>query len=205
MKQILEPKHTALLIVDVQNDFCSEGGFFAKDGSRILGGTELVHKLRSVLQRAREVGVLPVYIQYTHLKSGRSDSPAWRRARYSTAEGSDYCVQGTWGHEIIADLKPLEQEPVIQKFRGCAFINTGLNNILHSQSIQTTVITGLVTEGCAFDTACGATANDYFVVVVSDCLGSYEQELYDAALTILRKRYDVVSSRELVELWKKSP
>jgi len=197
--ELLDPKHSALLIIDVQNDYAK------KNGSLLF--PELVRNLVQVLDAARQAGVLSVFIQDTLLQDRLSDSPAWIRhymlgeSKKDPAEISADAIDGTVGHQIIDEIQPRQNDVTIKKFRSSAFVGTGLDLILRSNNLRSVVITGLFTEGCV-ESTCRDASNEYFVVVAEDCVASDRKELHAACMKIMRYRYDVLPSAEIVAAWK---
>jgi nicotinamidase-related amidase len=199
--ELLSPNQTGILVVDLQNDFVSSGGFFDKAGADLAMVQESAHRTASVVDAARRAGALPVFVYYTQLSAGRSDSLAYARRRYTPGGLSTYCVEGTWGHAYPEFLTPAPGDLEVIKYRGSSFHGTPLNLLLRAREIRTLVITGAVTEGCVAAAAYDAGANDYDVVVASDCIGSYDAEMHRAAAWLLGRREMTVTSEDLIRLW----
>jgi nicotinamidase-related amidase len=194
IEEIVSPAHTALIVVDVQNDCCSPSGAFAERGADLSLYGEMIPRLQSLIEAARETGVLVVFIQATTLPDYRSQSPAQllfeERLRESYPGGSDddrfdFCLPGTWGHDFVADVRPAPGELVVQKHRSSAFVGTNLDLLLRSNEVKTVVITGCTTEGCVDSTIRDAGFLDYYPVAVTDCIASDNHQLHEAALLIL--------------------
>ncbi|MFW6116355.1 MAG: cysteine hydrolase family protein [bacterium] len=203
LEEIVDPEHSAVLVVDMQNDTCVKGGFLDEMGWDISAKTAMVPTLVAFLAKARQLGILVVYSQHTTLPFGHSDSPAHiyftrRRRRFTTAE---LAVEGTWGHRIVQELNPRDNEPIVRKHRASAFVGTDLDQILRCNGVQTVIVTGVATENCIESTARSAGDHDYYVVVVEDCIASSNAALHEASLEVLRPRYDVVPSQEIIRLW----
>ena len=196
--ELIDPKHSALLIIDVQNDY-------AKRNGRLLF-PQLVENLTKILESARRTGLLIIYIQDTLLHGRVSDSPAWIRhymlgeSKSDPAEISADGLDGTIGHQIIDEIRPQPNDIVIKKFRSSAFVGTGLDLLLRSNSIRSVVVTGLFTEGCV-ESTCRDASNEYFVVLVQDCVDSDNKELNDACMKVMKHRYDVLVSEEILSGW----
>jgi nicotinamidase-related amidase len=199
LDELVKPLHTALVVVDVQNDFV------IKDGK--LACPEMVSSLKSLIDATRRVGVPVIYLQDTLLPCRFSDSAPYFR-KYMRMIGSDdpkrvkdEAVYGTWGHEIIEEIKPFPEETRVIKYRSDGFIGTGLDLILRSNQIKTTIITGVVTGGCVKATATSA-ANEYFVVIVEDCVWDENKDRHDNTLFEMRRRYDVVKAQDIIAIWR---
>lgn len=202
LEEIIDLKHSAILIVDVQNDLFSEGGHFHRLQKDISMMREILPRLVGFIQEARKFGVLRIFIQQTTLKSGLSDSPAWLYFRTRAHRISpDFTIDGTWGHEIVSDFSLRDDEPVVKKHRSSAFVNTSLDLLLRNNGIKSVIITGAVTEGCVLATAIDALFYDYYVVVVKDCIASRNREVHEACLKVIEARHDLVTSGEILKIW----
>ena len=114
---------------------------------------------------------------------------------------SEYTVEDTWGQQFCDGLEPQSVEPIIKKHRSSAFVATDLDSVLRSNGIESLIVTGCVTHGCVQATARHGAYNDYYVVVVKDCVASTSRELHEAALKIMESRLDVVDSQEILNEW----
>jgi len=199
LEELVNPEYTALVVVDVQNDFVM------KEGK--LACPEMIEKLKPLIENGRKVGVMVVYLQDTLLPRRLSDSAPYFE-KYMKFHGTDdprevkdEAVFETWGWEIIDEIKPLFGEARIVKYRSDGFIGTGLDLILRSNKIKTVVATGVVTDGCVAATVRSA-GNDYFVVVAEDCCWQEDKERHDSAIQQFRRRYNVYASDKIIETWK---
>ena len=202
LTEIVVPDYTALIIVDMQNEFCRKG--------EELLCPSMVSKLKTLIEKAREAGVLVIYIHDTLLQDRMSDSAAWIRkymVGLKTDDPNDITegsLEGSENHNIIEEIKPLESDLRIIKYRSSAFYGTPLDLILRSNGIKTTIITGVVTDGCVESTARDA-SNQYFVVIPEDCVWSGNWELHEASLVVMKHRYDTVKSDDIIDIWEKNP
>jgi nicotinamidase-related amidase len=204
LEEVISPAHTCLLLIDMQNDLLSDKGAYASRGEDANLVRAVIEPMRELLDAARSAGVLIIYTQNTTLLDGASDSPAWLYFKnYSRPElDGQYTLDGTWGHEIIPELTPRNNEIVVRKHRSDAFIGTDLNLILRSNGVQTVVTAGIVTNGCVESTVRHAAFLDYYSVLVEDACASTSQRLHDAALEILRGRHDLVTTSFVKKLWR---
>ena len=204
LEEIVDPRHTALLLIDVQRDFCSPDGMFGEMGRDLSIITPAVHNIRSVLDVARQIGLAPVYIQNMWLPKHKAVSGAWLRfmvvKRHMDPERG-CTVIGTSGAEILEEVAPQPHDIVVQKWRSSAFVGTNLDMVLRSDDIKTVVCTGFVTEGCLESTARDALFYDYYTVVLEDCIGTFDRDLHEASLKVLRTRVDVVPSKDVLDIW----
>jgi nicotinamidase-related amidase len=207
--ELVKARHTALLIVDMQNDFCSPGGTDDQQGIDISMYREVIPRLTRVLEVAREIGLFIVYIQNTALPEHLSDSPAQIRFLMKLSKkniqqgGVEATLEGTRGQQFVEELAPLPGELIVKKHRSSAFWGTDLDMILRSNGIKTVVVTGCTTEGCVESTARDAMFNDYYVVVLKDCVASDDRRQHEASLLLMAHRFDISDSTEVVSLWSK--
>ncbi|WP_117237908.1 nicotinamidase [Thermus sediminis] len=148
----LPAKETALIVVDMQNDFAHpEGALFVPEAPKT------VPAIKGLLERARQAGVRVVFTQDWH----REDDPEfqiWPR----------HAVAGTWGAEILEELRPRPEELVIQKVRYDTFYGTPLDHYLHLFGVRRVVVVGTVANICVLHTAGSAALRWYGVVLPED-------------------------------------
>ncbi|MBW1802390.1 MAG: cysteine hydrolase [Deltaproteobacteria bacterium] len=209
LEEIISPGHTALIIVDAQNDFCSSGGCIDRLSPPARGIMEsYMEHSAPLLDAARKAGVMIIYTQATNHESGiyKSGPDLRRKIEYLDPENPLICIDGTWGHDIVNDLKPLPREIVIKKHRHNSFAGTELDMILRSHRIESLIITGVTTERCVLATIVGAIAHDYYVVVPVDCVAAPKREVHDAALLVIAGNLceeGVVDSGAIIDAWKR--
>jgi ureidoacrylate peracid hydrolase len=204
MEELVDPRHTALVVIDVQNDFCAEGGLMHEMGKDLSMMKPALGNLRRVLEGARAAKVLPIFIQNTWLPQHGVASGPWLRfmiVRYGMDPDRGCTVQDTWGGEILSEVAPAKSEIVVRKWRSNSFIGTNLDLVLRAHEIKTVVITGVVTQGCVESTAREASFRDYYVVVLEDCVATYDRDLHEASLKVMRTRVDVAASDEVLRVW----
>lgn len=203
LAEIVQPKHTALLLVDVTNDFYSSEGYFAQQGQNLSILDQSLPNLTNLLDEARNAGLMVVHIQNTVLPNAGSDSPPFIRFKERHMESLPvYTIEGTWGWEFLEGFEPREGEFVVKKHRPTGFLHTDLDQILRLKQIESVVVTGCVTDGCVKSTAMDAMYRDYYTVVAPDCVGAYTQELHDAALDWMKLRMDIADSSEIASVWR---
>lgn len=201
--EIIDPSHTALLVVDVQNDCCMPDGWFARQGRDVSHIATVVPNIVELVKTARQCGVLTVLIQQTTLPGNLSDSPAW--LYFKTRDGrkeTDYTLDGSWGQQVLAELGSAPSDVVVRKHRPSAFHATNLDTVLRAQGIKSVVVCGTITQGCVQATVTDASFHDYYVVVAEDGVQSYSQDLHENALTFMRSRYDCVDGSRIGDLWR---
>jgi nicotinamidase-related amidase len=208
LSELVDPAHAALVVVDMQRDFCEPGGAFDRLGVDISMYPEMIPHVARLIDGARRAGVPLIYIQMTTLPGRRMDSPAQLRFNLrlhlaSNAEGEPlrYAADGSQGQEILPELAPREGDMIVKKWRSSAFWGTNLDMLLRSNGIQTLIVTGCTTEGCVESTARDALFNDYYVVIVPDCVASDDRAQHDASMLLMKHRFDLATSDDLLAVW----
>jgi nicotinamidase-related amidase len=112
-----------------------------------------------------------------------------------------YTLQGDAGREFVPELTPRDGELVVPKWRSSGFWGTSLDLLLRSNGIETVVVSGCTTEGCVESTARDALFNDYYVVIVEDCVASDDRAQHDASMLLMRHRFDLAASSDVIDQW----
>lgn len=204
LPELVAPRHSALLVIDVQKDFCSRGGAYDDMKHPIERTRQMLSNVRLLLDSAHHAGALVVYAQNTNLPGHRSTSAPYIRYR-AIKRGYGYeresTVESTTGWEIVDEVAPIEGDLVVRKHRSSAFAGTDLDQLLRVHGVETVVLTGTTTDGCVESTARAAEALDYYVVLAPDACSAFPQENHDTAVTCMSRRYDVIESRVISDLW----
>ena len=210
LEEILSPVHTALILVDPQNDFCSPGGCMGLSNPAVGEIMEpyIKHSVH-LLEAARKAGVMVIYTQATNdSESVYKSAPDLRRkVEYLDPDSPSICTDGTWGHDIVERLKPLPREKIIRKHRHSSFMGTELDILLRSNGIKSLVVTGVTTERCVLATVAGAIAHDYYVVVPPDCVAAPDAGMHEAALKVISGnlcKEGVADSRRIIGAWQQN-
>ncbi|GAC1466441.1 MAG: cysteine hydrolase [Ktedonobacteraceae bacterium] len=205
LEELVDVRHTAIIVVDMQRDFCEQGGMFGQLGISLAMYPPMIPYLSRLLVSARALHVPIIYIQMTSFSDRRSESPAQIRFNMRLHDGVHaatepllYTVDGTPGQEIIPELAPEVGDFIVQKYRSSAFWGTNLDMLLRSNKIETVIVTGCTTEGCVESTARDALFNDYYVVLPEDCVASDDARQHEASLFLMRHRFDVVLSQDIL-------
>ena len=208
LHELVDPAHTAVVVVDMQHDFVSPDGAFAQLGIDVSAYVELRPRLSALLAVARAAGVLVIHLQNTALPGRRSDSPAQirfnMRMHAQSRRGGPalrYTVPGTAGHAFVPDLVPAPEDLVVAKHRSSGFWGTQLDLLLRSNAIRSVVMLGCTTEGCVDSTARDALFNDYHVVVARDGVASDDPRQHEAALLLMEHRFDMTTCESLAATW----
>jgi nicotinamidase-related amidase len=185
--QPIPPERTAVLVVDVQNDFCTAGGRAEQHGRSLSDVRAVIPRIAGLLDAARASGVLVVYLQNTTLADGRLSSPAdvlRRKAEWGDADPFP-TLEGTWGHAIVDELTPRPDDVMIRKVRQSGFVATNLDLTLRSCGRSILVFAGVATHACVEATLRDALNRDYVTLLLGDCVAALERPLHQAALEVM--------------------
>lgn len=207
MAEKVAPPHTALLVIDMLNEFLSLDGHMAQSGKDISAGRALAERLPAFIFEARAAGVLVVFIRNVYstehnfyLSDVWLEHAARRRAGGGTLKPT--CGEGTWAADFYGDVRPQPGDAVVVKHRYSSFHNTDLETVLRSNGIRTIVLTGTVTNVCVETTAREGYVRDYYVVMVDDGCAAYSQADHDAALRNVDRFFGEVSTMAALRgLW----
>jgi nicotinamidase-related amidase len=155
----IDPARTALIVVDMQNDFVSDGGSLL-----VPDAAATVPVIADLLSLARESGMRVLFSQDTH----RDGDPEW-------SIWPEHARENTWGWQIVDALAPREDETVIRKVRYDAFYGTPLDHLLRLWGVGTVVLCGTVANICVHYTAASAALRWYDVVVAKDAVSALER------------------------------
>ncbi len=205
----IEPSHTALLVVDMQNDFVHPEGWVAAQAMPgyldSTGVSKAVAGCEKLLEGARAAGVLRVFIRMLGDESYLSPPviAQYRRLQGEGRPGST--LEGTWGAEIYASLTPDFDDPleqIVDKARYSAFAGTRLDQLLRSHGIKTVVMCGVATSGCVESTSRDAFCADYYVVTASDACADYDPARHESSLRKIDLSFGYVADCDRVlESW----
>jgi len=201
LDELVDPAHTALVVIDVQNDFCHPDGHFAQHGKDVSMITACMPAWVEFVSRVQALDIFTVFVRQLTLPHGRSDAPSWLRLKCRDGKSPEYTLKGSWGSELIDGLVPGPSDAVVEKFRSDAFVRTALDGILRAQGIKTLVIVGTTTEGCVESTIRGASYHDYYVVPVPELIAGPHAQLHQNSIEFMRARYPVASVDELLRCW----
>ena len=191
-------KKTALLIVDMQNDFVLEGGAMKVDDA-----IKTVPVIQKLLAFSRKNG-MPVI--FTRFLTGPTRTFLWNWS--PQAESASNCRRGLAKYypdvdkteqcsDVIDELKPiLPEDYVIEKYNYSSFRNTNLIDVLKSEDLDTVIVVGTVTQICVEDTVHDGFAKEIKVIVASDGCSSFQENLHVAALQNFAQKYAVVDSAD---------
>lgn len=203
----VQPAHAALLVIDMQNDFCASGGLISKDGRDVSAAQELGKRLPAFISAARAAGVMVVFIRCVYTTERNFYlSDVWLEMAARKREGGytriPVCRDGAWEGDYYGEVRPQPGDVIVTKHRYNAFHNTDLDLILRSNGIRTVVLTGVVTNVCVETTAREAFVRDYYVVAVDDGCAAYVQQDHIASLSNIDRFFgEVATIKQISALW----
>ena len=193
----VHPRHTVLLVVDMQNDYCHADGALAGYGVNVSSAETMLPQLTDLIGAARQAGTKVVFVQTTHNEWTESAA----RKAMPLFQGMSLCQAGSWGAEFFG-VSPEPDDLIVTKHRYSSFVNTSLELNLRSLGVRTVIVTGTATNVCVDCTARDAFQRDYFVVVPSDCTSTSDAQLQKDTLANLEFFYaEVTASDKIMEAW----
>lgn len=174
----IDLKRTTIMIIDVQNAFVRKGGFFDLLGRDITKNQKILDPLKKVTVAGRAKGVKVIYVAHRYSPdfhdAGSSNSPNWYKdadfylPRENPKWRDKFLIRGTWGAEIVEEVKPEQGDIVIEKQRYSSFPGTNLDTILRSYDIKFIAFAGIATNVCVESTLRDAYFLEYFPILISD-------------------------------------
>ncbi len=179
----LDPTHTALVLIDIQNDFCHPDGVFGRLGHDLSMMPAMAKNTHVALAAARRKGILTLFVRATYDDEVLSGPLAETYHRRGFIESQ--CLEGSFGADWYADLGPAPgaaNEIAVTKHRFSAFFGSDIDLYLRANGIRTLVLCGVVTSGCVESTLRDAFFRDYYVVCAGDCVTEASPERHQASL-----------------------
>lgn len=197
----LDPAHTAIVVIDMQNDFCAEGGYLHKHlGVDMSANFPLAGRIMSLVGAARDAGAMVVWIQANYERRYLSGQAL---AKMDEKGIEDVCCEGgTWGWDFF-EVTPEPGEWKIEKHTYSGFHGTELDRVLRFRGIRTLVMTGVATNVCVESTLRDGYFNGYYIVMPEDCIDSAARDLHEGTIKNVRMHYGEVpaTGAEVAAVW----
>jgi nicotinamidase-related amidase len=189
----LSPAKTALIIIDMQRDFCEEYGYVHARGDDVSAARNIIPLIQSVRDAAIQAGIMIVYTREGH-RPNLSDLPTTKRlktARCGAEIGSAgplgrLLIRGEPGWDFIPELMPRDADIIIDKPGTGAFFGTDLQHVLITHGVENLVLVGVTTGVCITSTAREASDRGFNVLVLEDCCAESEALNHEMAIKLLK-------------------
>ncbi len=189
---------TALVIVDMQNAFCSRTGSFSKRGFRLIGISKVIKNIQKLIHAAEKNKWLIVFTKLT-LKKDYSDAGLLVKCSPEIIKLKAY-REKTPDSEIISDLKPKKTDIIVSKKRYDPFVGTNLGKVLKKRKIKRLIVAGVTTNVCVESTIRSAFDRDFEVILVKDATTTYSKTLQKASVTTLTKHFALVTTTNALKV-----
>src|SRR6266550_3308692 len=179
----IDPARSAVIVVDMENDFAAKGGMFDRAGVDISGAQKAIPATAKVLAAARQAGIKIVYLKMGYRDDlsdlGAPDSVnrtrhlrfgVGQKIRAPDGRESRILIRDTWDTDIVSELKPQPNDVVLYKTRFSGFYQTDLDATLKKLGIKYLIVTGVTTSICVESTVRDAMFRDYLCVLLKDCM-----------------------------------
>ncbi len=200
--ELFHPQRTALIVIDLQNDYCDPEGHFARTGRAGDGAAAAIDRIAELLPVASSVGVPVVFTRNVY------DQPFMSRAildrRRLRGQSEEFCIDGTWGAEFHR-VSPGPDDYVVTKHRYGSFTGTNLGTILRSRGVDSLVLCGVKTNVCVETTAREGYMLDHNVLVLSDSTATDSDDLQASTLENMRRYFGyVASTADISSYWQQT-
>jgi ureidoacrylate peracid hydrolase len=178
----IDPKTTAVVLIEFQNDFTSEGGVLHGAVSEVMEKTDMLTNAQQVADAARAAGATVMHAPITFAEGYNEISEHPYGILKGVVDGNAF-VKGSWGAAIVDELAPQDGDIVVEGKRGLdTFASTNLDFMLRSKGIKTIALGGFLTNCCVESTMRSGYENGYQVITLNDCVAATSPEEHDNAL-----------------------
>lgn len=201
LERINDVDQLALVVIDMQNDFCATGGYFDRSGADLSEMETLANRVVAIIDAARNAGVMVIFIRSAYDPIFLSKAQIDRRRRVGW--DMPLCQRETWGYDFYR-VAPLPDEPIVTKHRFDAFYGTDLELILRSNGKSQLIFAGVATNVCVETSLRSAFMRDFEVALLADCTGARTRRAHEATLETVQYHFGlVVTSTDIERVWRK--
>lgn len=193
---------TALMVIDMQNAFCTDGGSCDQIGLNIAMLKEAIEPCGRLIAAARAAAVPIIYTRYVY-RADYADGGVMLKYLLPELGQSGHLAAGTHDIEVVDALAPQDGDYVVDKNRPSAFYATGLEPMLNGLDIDSIVVCGVTTNCCVETTVRDASQRDYKTFVVTDATGELEQQRHDFAINTMAFLFaEAVTVDDVKQFWQ---
>jgi ureidoacrylate peracid hydrolase len=198
----LDVKHTALLVIDMQNAFCHPKGTLGVSGVDVEPAQAIIKPVRRLIERADAAGVPVLWTVQEHFEHDESRAKK-RLASHTSKRARVSALAGTWDAEIVDELKDLATDPsvMITKHRFGAFHQTRLEMVLRMLGADALLVVGATTNACVETSIREAYLRDYDVIAVTDCISGIRPEWTPTAHAVWAQYFGELATSDEVIAW----
>jgi ureidoacrylate peracid hydrolase len=194
-------EHAALMVIDMQNGFCSDDGSVNRIGLPAARLRPAIAPCARLIGLAREAGIPVIYTRYMY-RPDYADGGLMASELIPDLKNGKTLMAGTWDVEVVDELKPEDGDFIVDKNRPSAFYATGLEPILKGLDVDNLVVCGVTTNCCVETTVRDASQRDYRTFVVSDAVAEYEDDRHEVALKSMGMLFaHVITSEDVAAGW----
>lgn len=201
IENYLNPKKSAILVIDIQNDFCHSKGHFGKNKFNLSYIHNTIPRIQNFVKKSRSLGVKIIHIR--SFMDQKFLSPSMRVRNTLLGRQKGICLKGSWGAKFYKII-PEKKDIILTKHTYSAFIGTGLTEILKKRDIQSLLITGVLTNVCCESTLRDGFMLGFFTFLVEDCCASVDKKAHLASIENVNKYFGwVCKSNDIITYWFK--
>jgi len=200
--ELLMSRRTALIVVDVQNDFCAPEGAFGRKGFDLSHVERSVANLVPFIDRCRKSGMPVLFVRTFH--GDWTDSSSWLWRLGGLNKQTPVCRTNSWGAGFYK-VEPEDNDFIVTKHRFSGFSGTDLDLVLRSRGVETLFFTGVTTNVCVETTARDGFNLNYNVVLVEDCCGAFTPEEHASTVVNMNKYFGVACNSAMLLQLMESP
>jgi len=201
----VDPKHTALVVVDVQNDFYLPTGLWAASGVDVSATGPMIANAKVLIESARGAGVLIVFVRTSY--DSPVLSPPLAESQFIRRGFTGICYMGTDGFQLVDGIGPTDsaREIIVDKHRYSAFWGTRLDLVLRSNGIKTLVMAGVATDVCVESTIRDGFCRDYHIVEAAEAVSTIDPDVHAASQRRVDRAFGpVVPMAQIMSAWETS-